>query len=261
MGAASRSLMEFFPTYRASNPVLDEQVRLTVVGLPEGALRRRMQRVLFIVIVLTMAAAILGAFSSGPYLVWTVAGAFALIVFAFVLVPARDLPLGIVVSDRRVLLAQQRRRQDPKVVAELPPTSLSHVTMDANAERFWYSGRLCRLTMSGPDGVIAVIELVAFDPGAARILFDEAGIDVASPPTTAARRGHSDGSGADVRFWFPKAFVVGFLYFVGGGFLLLAIPVGLDEGPGSGIAVLGVAAVLLAAGEGLRRILFRRRPG
>ena len=65
---------------------------------------------------------------------------------------------------------------------------------------------------------------------------------------------------AEPSFWVLRAFVVGILFVFGVGSLLLAIPIALDQGIGSGLvsAVIGVGFVAL--GIGARRLLLRRRP-
>jgi hypothetical protein len=250
------TLAEFFPVYRSRHPRPDEQVSLTLVGVPHGAIRRRMQRMLVLVAALTSVGGMVGA-RTGPFMVWTLFGALVGVVIAFTTTPRRDLPLGAAVSDERVVVAQQRRGQEPVVLAELPAGSIREVSIQANAEPFWLAGRLTRLSLLGRESPIVTIELPNFDPAAARTLFLEAGVSVTGTAVMSSSSSEPARAG-EVRFWFPKAFVVGFLYFVGGAFVLLAIATALDEGVGNGAAVLGVAAVLLAAGEGLRRLLLRR---
>ena len=61
------TLGEFFPVYRSVHRVPDERVDLTLVGVPQGATRRRMQRTLLAVAVLGGGGAVVGA-STGTFL-------------------------------------------------------------------------------------------------------------------------------------------------------------------------------------------------
>ncbi len=215
-----------------------------------------MQRMLVFVIVLSTAGGLASANLGLPF-VLTVLGSMAGVVLALALVPAGDLPVGMTMTDRRTVLAQQQRGDEPRVVAVLGAGSVQQATIDANPEPFWFAGRLTRVSFFGDAGLIAAIDLMAVDPVAARAALQETTIFVTD--ATGGQDGAASGSGGDVPFWFIKAFFVGFLYFVGGGFVLLAVPVTSDEGLASGATALGVGAVLLAAGEGLRRLLLRRR--
>jgi hypothetical protein len=248
------TVTEFFAAYQSDHPVADEQIRLTVIGLPEGAMRRSMQRMIGLVGLLTLTGAVVGA-SADEFVVGAVGGAMAGVVLSLALSQTRDLPLGVVASNKRVLLIQQRRGKAPQVVAERPPEALTRVAIDGNAEGFWYAGSLSRLTLSGHEGVIATLDLANVAPDAIRSLCREGGIEL--DESIAADRSSSSGPDGTIRFWFPKAFTVGLLYFIGGSFVVLAVAEGLDNGIGSGLVGLAMALALLGAGEGLRRVLLR----
>jgi hypothetical protein len=243
------TLQEFLPIHRARNPVEGEQIRLTLIGFPEGAPRRRTQRLLASAITLGCVGAFVGV-SAGNGVVGGIAGTLSGAVLGLVVVPARDQRVGVVVSDRRVVRAQQCRHREPSV-EERPRSSVSSATVAPDVERFW-SVNVSRVTLSGAGGTVAVLDLPAVGAESLQALLEEAGLEVTVSGSDAGPPGR-------VRFWFARAFLVGLLYFVGGGYVLLAVPVALDTGGRDALAVLGVAAIVLASAEGLRRLLLRRR--
>ncbi len=231
----------------------DEVVRLTLVGLPEGALQRRMQRLLVLVVALSGLGAILGA-ATASGVAGAVWGAMLAIVAALAFTPGRDRPVGVFVSNRRTVLAQDRWRHEPSTV-ELPSDAVTSAAIEAGADGFWVSTKVCRLRLAGRDGQVAGLDLTAIDPLAVRQILTEAGVPVSEEAASALL----SGSSADhPRLWLPQALVVGVLFVFGGAFVLLTIPAWQDDGLSSGMGALGIGTVLVLAGEGLRRALFRR---
>lgn len=243
-----RDLIGSIEAYRGRRPIDDEAMRLVLVGTPEGAPRRRMQRVVVLVVLFGAAAGLLAARTGAPGGV-TVVGTAIGVLLGFSLVPRRDRPTAVCLTTARTLVARADRPEDDPVV-ELPADAVTYVELTPDVEPFWVAGKVVEARLHGPAGITATLAMQGVEIDALRQVLEEAGVAHLDSPTPAPA--------GEVRFWLPKAFVVGLLLFVGGGFLLLAPVVFGDAGARDAVACAAVGAVLLLAGEGLRRVLFRR---
>jgi hypothetical protein len=258
-----RSLFEFFPLYREQEPREGEVLELTLVGHPQGAAGRQTRRVLvytgtFMLAFVALSFVVDGALWWAPVVL--ILGALSVVLLVVVTTRAADLPVGVVLSNRRVLVAQCRRRAEPVVRAELGPEAITWAQIIVDVEPIWFPGTVIRIVLGGPDDtIVVVLDLPRFEPSAARRLFEEARLEVRPTVGEGAYRGADDVRDLVDPLWLVKAVPVGVLYTFGVVCGLLAIPVASDDGAASAAAAVAIGVVLVGAGDVLRRLLFRRR--
>jgi hypothetical protein len=239
-----RSLAEFFVIHQADNPVGDEVARLTLIGSPVGALYRAARRFRNTMVALVVS------------LVWLDLNAWvsSVIVFATLAVsiatrPSRDYPVGVLVSDRRVVTAQMRARGQAPIATEYPAGAVTSATVMRNLEKPWLVRCVYRVTFTGPSGTIAVVEGSRLNPRVMEILCNQAQIDVTYPP-----------SPPPTRWWLPKAFVVVMLFIVGLTMTLIAGITLTQQRDMAAFAMTSIGIAITVVSEGLRRLLLRREP-
>jgi hypothetical protein len=238
-----RSLAEFFVIFQAENPVGEEVARLTLIGSPVGALYRDARRLRNTMVALVVS------------LVWLDLSPWvsSLIVFATLAVSiatrsSRDYPVGVLVTDRRVVTAQMSGRgQTPRTI-EHPAGAITSATVMCNLEKPLLVPHVHRVTLTGPTGTIAVVEGSRLNPRVVEILCNGAQIGVNyapfSPPT---------------RWWLPKAFVVALLFIVGLTMTLIAGTTLAQQRDLAAFAMTSIGIALTAVAEFLRRLLLRRK--
>lgn len=244
-----RDLVGSIEAHRGRGPIDGEDVRLLLVGAPEGAPRRRVQRMVVLIAVFGIACGVLAATIGAPISL-AAAGVLVGVVLGTAVVPRRDRPLALCLTTHRTLVARDGAAEADPVV-ELPTDAVTYVEVATDTEPFWLAGKVVQVRAQGPAGVTATLAMLGMDVADLRRVLNEAGVPHLDAPSAEPR--------PEVRFWLPKAFVVGLLLFVGGGFVLLAGAVLGDTGARDAVACAAVGLVLLLAGEGLRRVLFPRR--
>lgn len=233
----------------------DEKQTFMVVGHPPGAVARRNKRIVGLGVGLTAVGAILGLAVGAPDLL-ALLGLGVGVAAGSLIVPKADRPIGIAISDKRIVVARQQRGAEPTVMAELPPTAVERAEIDTDPEPFWFPGGFTRLSLHGVGGALAHLDLTRVDPASLLLVLQEVAIPVTGPADGPAATPQAAPSLARP-LWLVKALAVGLLCFLGVVFVLLAVPAGLDEGLASGAGAFGIGAVLFAVGLGLRRLLFR----
>ena len=122
-----RSLLEFFVIYQADNPVADEVTRMTFIGSPVGAYYRMVARFRNAIVALLVSIVWLDLNA------WvTSAIVCATLVVSIVIRPSRDYPVGVLVTDRRVVTAQMRARGQAPIATEHPAGAVTSATVMRN---------------------------------------------------------------------------------------------------------------------------------
>jgi hypothetical protein len=263
---AVSTLQEFFAILRLREPEPDETVRMTIVGLPHGSLRRTTQRQLAFM-TLTMLALILGTEWRREPL------GIAVIVMTVFIVPAvaaqrtrpaGDLPLGVMVSDRRVVVAQQRRRAEPEIRRRLPAESASRITVADEVDERWNPG-VKRVTVSGSMSDVVTLDIAGIDRTALLAVLRESGLTLSADwlDDDAIARGDLAATQSSVesnqpRFWVLRAFPAGLLYTIGVGTGLLAV-LAPSQTATQRVVALAIGIFAILAGDLVRRVLLRSR--
>ena len=237
-----RSLAEFFVIHQADNPVGDEVARLTLIGSPVGALYRgaRRFRNTMVALVVSLVWLDLNAWVSSLIMLATLA-------VSIVTRPSRDYPVGVLVSDRRVVTAQMRARGKAPIATEHPAGAVTSATVTRNLEKPWLVPCVYRVTFTGPSGTIAVIEGARLNPRVMEILCNRAEIDITCPP-----------SPPPTRWWLPKAFVVVMMFIVGLTMTFVAGSTLMQQRDLPALAMTSIGIVITGLAERLRRLLLRR---
>ena len=251
-------MAEFLPTYRAEHPLPDEQVRLTLIGSPEGATVRNQRRTTVLLIVGMLVGLGLGT-ATGRLMMWTAIGSLAAILVAALSARPGDLPIGVSLSDKRLIVAQQRRRAAPVVLTVRPPEDLAQVELRSAPSDFSGAGGHVITRLGVPSAALPTIEFPRMDPVAIVHVFTEAGVAVDSHLLPASGPGSQGQIFTQSFGWMIRAFLAGFGYFVGVGLVLISGAMVL-EGDATAAAMFGVGLVFALGAEGLRRLLFRPDP-
>ena len=239
-----RSLLEFFVIYQADNPVGDEVTTMTLIGSPAGAVYRMARRLRNTMVALVV---ILVWLDLSAWATWLILAATAVV--ALVTRPSRDYPVGVLVSDRRVITAQMRARGQAPIATEHPAGAVTSAMVMRNLDKEWLVPCVCRVTFTGPTGTIAVVEASRLNPRVVEILCNRAQIDVTYPP-----------SPPPTRWWLPKAFVVVMLFIVGLTMTLIAGITLTQQRDMPAFAMTSIGIVITGLAEALRRLLLRRKP-
>ena len=260
-GAVQITLQDYFPIYRAANPVPGETVKGTFVGHSEGRIRRMMQKLFVFIAVGMPVMMLLRAQRNGPSPRVSAAIGIALGVLAVQLMwfvirriqgPPPDGLRAVMITDKRVVLFEHAKHREPRVTALLPAGSVNGGRVE-KVEDVWVTGGLTRLILGGVPGPLITLDLPRVNPRSAQLVLEEAGSTVFQTATANAP--------AEQRIagwrpsWMLRAFgiSIGLLF---GAFAVVAVIGSIIKGQIVPLVVSLVFAVVLLGGTAF---LFKSR--
>lgn len=221
----------------------DETSRLHLTGWPTGAVRRRWLRMWT---AMSMLLVLLLAVRPDA---WFGAAAAPITMLIALYTPRRDRPIGVMITDRRVAIAQLAGRDRPPIVIEHPAGSITFATLRHDPVTSGPRRAISRVELGGPSGALVALDMERFDPEALVLLLRETGIEVAQ---------HDDGPPA-TRWWLGRSLLVSVIAIVGVSIVLAAGSALLDRHDAPAALGVTVGAAVLAGAAAAHRALFPRR--